>query len=312
MAEVTPSNEDRDVREAREARAAHEAAGDPDAGPAAAPMHRTEATGTAIGEGTVGRTGAGAHAGTPTGAGEGVGTGAGAGTGRVTEAGTRTATGAGTPVGAGESTGTGTGTGAPGGSAAFGREAGVGRETGAGREAGVGRETGGAGAGTAGPASAGPGATGTESAGTGTPGPGTGTPGAAHGPVSGSSLIGGRAGSASDEALTGGAGAHHAAHEQGGRPHGARSPLLAHEATEKFSAQLHHAVGGFVDAPRAAVEEADHVLEEVADLVADALNRRRRDLRAAWQSGDGNDSDTERLRVALRDYREFAERLLHV
>lgn len=88
--------------------------------------------------------------------------------------------------------------------------------------------------------------------------------------------------------------------------------MLAHEATEKFSAQLHHAVGGFVDAPRAAVEEADHVLEEVADLVADALNRRRRDLRAAWQSGDGNDSDTERLRVALRDYREFAERLLHV
>ncbi|MFJ3942338.1 hypothetical protein [Streptomyces griseoaurantiacus] len=302
MAEVTPSNEDRDVREAREARAAHEAAGDPDAGPAAAPMHRTEATGTATGEGAVGGTGAGAHAGTPTGAGEGVGTGAGAGTGRGTEAGTRTATGAGTPVGAGESTGTGTGTGAPGGSAAFGREAGIGRETGAGA----------AGAGTAGPASAGPGATGTESAGTGTPGPGTGTPGAAHGPVSGSSLIGGRAGSASDEALTGGAGAHHAAHEQGGRPHGARSPLLAHEATEKFSAQLHHAVGGFVDAPRAAVEEADHVLEEVADLVADALNRRRRDLRAAWQSGDGNDSDTERLRVALRDYREFAERLLHV
>jgi hypothetical protein len=301
MAEVTPSNEDRDVREAREARAAHEAAGDPDAGPAAAPMHRTEATGTATGEGTVG--GAGAHAGTPRGAGEGAGTGAGAGTGRGTEAGTRTATGAGTPVGAGESTGTGTGTGAPGGSAAFGREAGVDREAGLGS----------AGTGTAGPASSAvPGAIGTESAGTGTPGPGAGTPGAAHGPVSGSSLIGGRAGSASDEALTGGAGAHHAAHEQGGQPHGARSPLLAHEAAEKFSAQLHHAVGGFVDAPRAAVEEADHVLEEVADLVADALNRRRRDLRAAWQSGDGNDSDTERLRVALRDYREFAERLLHV
>ncbi len=88
--------------------------------------------------------------------------------------------------------------------------------------------------------------------------------------------------------------------------------MLAHGDTEKFSAQLHHAVGGFVDAPRAAVEEADHVLEEVADLFADALNRRRRDLRAAWQAGDGNDGDTERLRVALRDYREFAERLLHV
>jgi hypothetical protein len=137
--------------------------------------------------------------------------------------------------------------------------------------------------------------------------------GSAHGPVSGSSLIGGRAGSAPDDALTGGAGAHHETrHGHGGEPHAAHTPLLAHGDTEKFSAQLHHAVGGFVDAPRAAVEEADHVLEEVADLFADALNRRRRDLRAAWQAGDGNDGDTERLRVALRDYREFAERLLHV
>lgn len=232
MAEVTPSNEDRDVRddrlvrEAREARAAHEAAGDPDAGPAAAPMHKTEPP---VSTSTPGR-----------------GTGTGAGTG----------------------TGTGTGTGKTlADSAASGSEAGVG------------------------------------TAGT----------GSAHGPVSGSSLIGGRAGSATDDALTGGTGVHHETrHGHGGEPHAAHTPLLAHGDTEKFSAQLHHAVGGFVDAPRAAVEEADHVLEEVADLFADALNRRRRDLRAAWQAGDGNDGDTERLRVALRDYREFAERLLHV
>ena len=245
MAEVTPSDEDRDVREAREARAAHEAAGDPDAGPAAAPIHRTEATGTATGTHT--------SAGTPTRA----------GTGADASAGTPARAGAGTDAGTTASTG------------------------------------------TAGPP-AGPGA-----------GDGRGGAGSAHGPVSGSALIGGRAGSATDDALTGGAGAHHATHDHathdhGGEPHAVRTPLLAHGDTEKFSAQLHHAVGGFVDAPRAAVEEADHVLEEVADLFTDALNRRRRDLRAAWQAGDGNDSDTERLRVALREYREFAERLLRV
>ncbi|MFC3345856.1 hypothetical protein ACFOOM_00075 [Streptomyces echinoruber] len=72
---------------------------------------------------------------------------------------------------------------------------------------------------------------------------------------------------------------------------------------------------GFVDGPREAVQEADHVLEELASRFTEALAHRRRTLRTAWQSADeggpATSTDTEQLRLALRDYRELAQRLLH-
>ncbi|MFF3331114.1 hypothetical protein ACFYWX_16360 [Streptomyces sp. NPDC002888] len=94
--------------------------------------------------------------------------------------------------------------------------------------------------------------------------------------------------------------------------------LLSHDEADKLALQLHHAVSGFVDEPRSAVEEADHVLEEVASRFTEAVTRRRRTLRGAWQSTEGGEdrpatsTDTEQLRLALRDYRELAERLLRV
>jgi hypothetical protein len=97
-----------------------------------------------------------------------------------------------------------------------------------------------------------------------------------------------------------------------------RSRLLAHEESDKLGSQLQHAVAGFVDGPRAAVEEADHVLEEIAARFTEAVTQRRRTLRHSWQSVEGGESrsvssaDTEQLRLALKDYRELAERLLHV
>ncbi|WP_020116061.1 hypothetical protein [Streptomyces canus] len=93
--------------------------------------------------------------------------------------------------------------------------------------------------------------------------------------------------------------------------------LLPHDECDKLSARLQHAVAGFVDEPRSAVEEADHVLEEAAARFADAVKQRRRTLRNSWQTGDGGQNkavsagDTEQLRLALRDYRELTERLLH-
>ena len=73
---------------------------------------------------------------------------------------------------------------------------------------------------------------------------------------------------------------------------------------------MQHAVGGFVDSPRASVEEADHVLEEVAERFTDAVTQRRRTLRASWQTTGEDSADTEQLRLALRDYREMTDRLL--
>ncbi|MFJ3226679.1 hypothetical protein ACIPJS_25515 [Streptomyces sp. NPDC086783] len=95
---------------------------------------------------------------------------------------------------------------------------------------------------------------------------------------------------------------------------GGDSPLLPHEESDKLAKRLQQAVGGFIDEPRASVEEADHVLEEVAARFTDAITQRRRALRSSWQtSGEskGATADTEQLRLALRDYREMAERLLH-
>ncbi|MEU6347936.1 hypothetical protein ABZ896_01250 [Streptomyces sp. NPDC047072] len=102
----------------------------------------------------------------------------------------------------------------------------------------------------------------------------------------------------------------------GSPSHGVR--LLPGDECDKLTTRLQHAVAGFVDGPRTAVEEADHVLEEAAARFTEAVKERRRTLRTSWQ-GDGgagksgvSDGDTEQLRLALRDYRELAERLLHI
>ncbi|MBT2414575.1 hypothetical protein J7I94_29185 [Streptomyces sp. ISL-12] len=97
---------------------------------------------------------------------------------------------------------------------------------------------------------------------------------------------------------------------------GPGTPLLPHEECDKLEQRLHHAVSGFVDAPRAAVEEADRVLEEITSRFTDAVTRRRRTLRASWQSADterqATAADTEQLRLALRDYRELSENLMRL
>ncbi|WP_308406047.1 hypothetical protein [Streptomyces panaciradicis] len=98
---------------------------------------------------------------------------------------------------------------------------------------------------------------------------------------------------------------------------GTGTPLLPHDECDKLETRLRHAVAGFVDGPRDAVQEADQVLEEIAGRFAEAVTRRRRTLRMSWQDGKSGGADeaartdTEQLRLALKDYRELAERLLH-
>ncbi|MFE7166013.1 hypothetical protein [Streptomyces sp. NPDC057616] len=95
---------------------------------------------------------------------------------------------------------------------------------------------------------------------------------------------------------------------------GTDTALLSHDECDKLELRLRNAVSGFVDSPKQAVEEADHVVEEIAGRFTEALTRRRRTLRTSWQDGDADKvthSDTEQLRLALRDYRQLAERLLH-
>ena len=63
--------------------------------------------------------------------------------------------------------------------------------------------------------------------------------------------------------------------------------------------------GGFIDEPRQAVEEAGRFVDDLVRQVADALQQQRGQLGGATAEGS-----TEDLRLALRAYRQFVDRLL--
>jgi len=65
---------------------------------------------------------------------------------------------------------------------------------------------------------------------------------------------------------------------------------------------------GFVDQPRAAVEQADALVSQVVTRLTDVFKRERSTLEGQWTKGD--DVSTEDLRVALTRYRSFFHRLL--
>ena len=62
---------------------------------------------------------------------------------------------------------------------------------------------------------------------------------------------------------------------------------------------------GFVDEPRQAVEEAGRFVDELVQRVTDALQAQRSQLQQA-----GDDASTEDLRLTLRAYRQFVDRML--
>jgi hypothetical protein len=67
---------------------------------------------------------------------------------------------------------------------------------------------------------------------------------------------------------------------------------------------------GFVDEPRRAVEEADTLVAEVMKRLAEGFANERRELETRWEKTD--QVSTEDLRLAMRRYRTFFERLLSV
>jgi hypothetical protein len=86
--------------------------------------------------------------------------------------------------------------------------------------------------------------------------------------------------------------------------------LLAEEDTRDFRARWDTIQAGFVDEPRNSVEQADGLVAEVMQRLAKSFADERSTLEGQW--GRGEDVDTEALRVALRRYRAFFDRLLAV
>lgn len=66
----------------------------------------------------------------------------------------------------------------------------------------------------------------------------------------------------------------------------------------------------FVDEPRAAVEKADALVGDVMQRLTDGFSSERSRLEREWDRGDR--VSTEDLRVALKRYRSFFDRLLSV
>jgi len=64
----------------------------------------------------------------------------------------------------------------------------------------------------------------------------------------------------------------------------------------------------FVDDPRNTVEQADALVAGLLDELAREFSKARSDLERQWSEGE--DVSTEDLRLTLRRYRSFFERLL--
>ena len=65
---------------------------------------------------------------------------------------------------------------------------------------------------------------------------------------------------------------------------------------------------GFVDDPRRAVQQADELVAQVMKSLASSFAEQRSRLEAGL--GKGDEANTENLRMALRGYRSFFQRLL--
>lgn len=61
----------------------------------------------------------------------------------------------------------------------------------------------------------------------------------------------------------------------------------------------------FIDEPRAAVHKAESLIEEAVDSLMHSLRERLRQI----HDEAGSDGDTERMRVAMRSYREVIHSL---
>jgi hypothetical protein len=86
------------------------------------------------------------------------------------------------------------------------------------------------------------------------------------------------------------------------------APLFEETEAGQFRTQWLNIQSKFVDNPRESVREADELVSNVLKSVTMSFHERRTSLEKQWNGG-GNAS-TEDLRLALKSYRSFFERLL--
>jgi hypothetical protein len=86
------------------------------------------------------------------------------------------------------------------------------------------------------------------------------------------------------------------------------APLLSEELSGTLRRRWEEVQTRFVDEPRGAVEDADSLVANLMQQLAQSFAQERERLESQW--GRGEDISTEDLRVALQRYRSFFQRLL--
>jgi hypothetical protein len=89
---------------------------------------------------------------------------------------------------------------------------------------------------------------------------------------------------------------------------GGLEPLFEDNEAKKFRTHWLTIQSRFVDDPREAVKQADELVASVLKSVTMSFSDRRVSLEHQWNSGEN--ISTEDLRVALKRYRSFFDRLL--
>jgi hypothetical protein len=87
-----------------------------------------------------------------------------------------------------------------------------------------------------------------------------------------------------------------------------QTELFPSEELVGYRTQWESIQTGFVDQPRAAVEQADALVSQVVTRLTEVFARERSRLEGQWTKGDN--VSTEDLRIALTRYRSFFHRLL--
>jgi len=90
----------------------------------------------------------------------------------------------------------------------------------------------------------------------------------------------------------------------------ANAPLFAVHEAQDFRTRWERIQTGFVDEPRKAVEQADELVANAIKRLAEVFAGERQKLEGEWDKNEN--VSTEDLRVALRRYRSFFDRLLSV
>lgn len=86
------------------------------------------------------------------------------------------------------------------------------------------------------------------------------------------------------------------------------TPLFDGDAAQHFRGRWTQVQGSFVDDPRRAVQQADELVAQVMTTLAQSFARQRSQIES--DMGGAAQADTEHMRIALRRYRSFFERLL--